>query len=272
MGKTDSGQVKSMNSKEKQGKRKRIVPKLAASKRFGMYKKEEMKRVRKADVRQDATLARLREAWKKYELEELALYSRIITDFLKKIPYSPEDLDRFVISLAEFQDERNFPDKAGAFLSALISNGAGGGYVIDISHLPPLNGLGFKNSQKDITVNGDAGSHIGMQMEKGTIVINGDVCDNLGAFMEGGKIEIGGNAGKGIGFCMRGGEILVEKNAGLSAGSGMTGGMIVIEGNAGSFLGANMNGGVIRIEGEIDSIGNVNSGKIFHKGKLIVDK
>jgi hypothetical protein len=47
---------------------------------------------------------------------------------------------------------------------------------------------------------------------------------------------------------------------------------ITVEGNAGDFVGPRMEGGEIHINGEIGSFGDIKHGKIYHKGKLIVDK
>jgi formylmethanofuran dehydrogenase subunit C len=53
----------------------------------------------------------------------------------------------------------------------------------------------------------------------------------------------------------------------------MKGGSITVQGNADSFCGYNLRGGVIRVEGEIRSIArNIEHGKIYYKGILIVDK
>jgi formylmethanofuran dehydrogenase subunit C len=52
----------------------------------------------------------------------------------------------------------------------------------------------------------------------------------------------------------------------------MAGGRITIEGNAGKLVGNHMRGGEIRLNGDFVSLGAVKSGKVYHKGKLIVDK
>jgi formylmethanofuran dehydrogenase subunit C len=52
----------------------------------------------------------------------------------------------------------------------------------------------------------------------------------------------------------------------------MKGGVIRILGSTDRDVGFGMIGGEIHVEGAIGSIGNIRNGKIYHKGKLIVDK
>ena len=72
-------------------------------------------------------------------------------------------------------------------------------------------------------------------MKGGELIINGDCVDEVGYVMEGGKITVNGDAGQEVGQHMRGGEI-------------------------------HLNGTYKWISRLVDG------GKIFHKGKLIVDR
>jgi formylmethanofuran dehydrogenase subunit C len=105
--------------------------------------------------------------------------------------------------------------------------------------------------------------------------------------MSGGKIIIEGKinwACDGIANNMKGGELIVKGDAGLSIGYHMSGGRVVIHGNVilqdecpenfPDLIGEGMTGGEIHINGELEGIkiGDVVHGKIFHNGKLIVDK
>lgn len=227
------------------------------------------------------------------------------------LQYSSKDVEKFSIALAEFQDEEKFYEKAGMFLSVLINNGKDSDYIIHTSHLVwGPNNLGCRN-RKNIIVKGKLGSHAGREMEGGTIIVEGDVDLSLGFSMKGGRIVVKGNAPYGTGVYMEGGTIIVEGNAGDTIGSHMKGGTIIIKGNAGSSVGPNMDGGTIIVEGdagdyvgysfhsyhnygrsdklgatgameggEIHILGDVGDtiyefikgGKIYHKGKLIVNK
>jgi hypothetical protein len=48
--------------------------------------------------------------------------------------------------------------------------------------------------------------------------------------------------------------------------------ILIINGDVGHALGNNMNGGEIHVNGKIEGLGSPNKGRIYHNGKLIVDK
>jgi len=128
-----------------------------------------------------------------------------------------------------------------------------------------------------ILIEKDAYDHVGCGMERGTLHVKGDA-NWVGHYMKGGVIHVDGN-GRDVGYSMEGGTIRIKGNAGEEVGKEMTGGKIHIKGNAGKNVGEGMDDGQvsdkmpeIRVGGEIESIGNVISGKIYHHGKLIVDK
>ena len=164
--------------------------------------------------------------------EPLTSYERILAR-LEKTKHTAADVERFSIALAEFQEEEEFSAKAGIFLSALMNSGKDQDYAIHTAHLHMTpDFIGYQNT-KNITVDGDVG-------------------DTAGAWMTGGSITITGNAG-------------------ITLGLGMRAGSITVNGDADYHIGRSMVGGEIRIEGGIGKIAAV-QGKIFHKGKLIVDK
>jgi len=129
----------------------------------------------------------------------------------------------------------------------------------------------------EMTVEGNAGDNVGDDMTDGTILVKGNAEHFTGGGMTGGKITIEGNAGEALGSTMKGGSILVKGN--VRSVYGIMGGRIVIEGNTcceGLSM-PEMYGGELHINGEIifglrDLEGWVKEGKIYHKGKLIVDK
>jgi formylmethanofuran dehydrogenase subunit C len=146
-----------------------------------------------------------------------------------------------------------------------------------------------------IAVNGSV-RHTGQFMRDGCIIINGD-CGSLGSQMKGGKIVVKGSVRKGtghggsycgIGFDTSGGSIEVagdcENVANVSQGhitvggdvkkAGMrnNGAIIRIAGSVTEELAKWMWDGEIHVEGEIPRfIGEFHGGKIFHKGRLVVD-
>jgi formylmethanofuran dehydrogenase subunit C len=103
-----------------------------------------------------------------------------------------------------------------------------------------------------ITINGDAGMHLGAHMKGGTIDVSGNVSDWLGAEMSGGLIRIRGNAGGQVGAAYRGslsgmrdGTILIGGSAGLEVGMRMKRGIIAVGGPVRDFAGLQMKGGTI---------------------------
>jgi formylmethanofuran dehydrogenase subunit C len=52
----------------------------------------------------------------------------------------------------------------------------------------------------------------------------------------------------------------------------MSGGKITVKGFAGYKVGDEMQGGEIHLKGDYGSLGYVERGLIFHKGKLVIDK
>lgn len=103
-----------------------------------------------------------------------------------------------------------------------------------------------------ITINGNAGMHLGAKMSGGEIIVNGNADDWLGAGMHGGLIRVKGNAGSLIGSAYRGsnsgmdgGIIIIEGSAGNETGKYMKLGTIAVKGDSGDFTGTHMSGGTI---------------------------
>jgi hypothetical protein len=212
------------------------IPALAISRRFGNYKPESEKAVRKTGVVEDETRKRLMKAWKACSStgNSETDYAKMLRK-VKRLEYSAKDVESFSLALVEFQKEYEFSFKAGLFLSALINNCKDSEFVIHTSHLDEsIDDLGYENI-KDIIVEGDVGV--------------------------------------GFGTGMKGGIIMVKGNAGALLGTDMEGGSITLKGNAGKWLANDMKGGEIHLYGDIERIhGEVKHGKIFYNGKLIVDE
>jgi formylmethanofuran dehydrogenase subunit C len=107
-----------------------------------------------------------------------------------------------------------------------------------------------------ITIEGNAGMHLGSAMKGGIIEVSGNASDWLGAEMTGGLIRVHGNAGGQVGAAyrgsmqgMKGGTILVEGGAGLEVGMRMHRGLIAIGGLVRDFTGLQMKGGTIFLLG-----------------------
>lgn len=103
-----------------------------------------------------------------------------------------------------------------------------------------------------ITIQGNAGMHLGAYMKGGTIEASGNASDWVGGEMTGGLIRVHGNAGGQIGAAyrgsmagMNGGTIIVGGSAGLEVGMRMKRGIIVVGGPVRDFCGLQMKGGTI---------------------------
>ena len=113
---------------------------------------------------------------------------------------------------------------------------------------------------EELEIRGDAGrvKWIGRGMTRGRITIQGNAGMHLGAYMKGGTIEVSGNASDWVGAEMRGGTIRIHGDAGGQIGAayrgslaGMSGGMILIDGCAGIEVGMRMKRGIIAVRGRV---------------------
>ena len=258
-------------------------PVLAAAGRFGRFKPEEEQRrgVQKTD--QDPALMQLLELWHRFNAcpkhpfsnETNYIYSAI--PLVKNWRFSAEQIRKFTIALAAFVNEsvydeffelplfvryechhpENFSLNAGTFISALMNYSPDIEFTIPTGNLPNIDFLGYRNS-KSIIIEGDIGKHIGRYMTSGKIIIHGSAESYAASYMSGGRIIVMGDVTDGAGLAMKGGFLVIEGNAGASLGQGLRGGEIRV------------NGDIESIEG--DSYSQIEGGRIFHKGILIVDK
>ncbi len=285
----------------------RVITNTTISRNFGRYKQERPQSVRSADVKENEALKQLKQAWKnfstdvhgeynptyiKYPIQELEEGYSNALKAIKNINYSAEDVEKFSIMLAEFQEdqeEENFSGKAGLFLSALINSGKDENYVVHTKHLAlPVDYLAYRNTKNvrvigDVrhnfaelmsngsgSVNGNALSSCGLHLIGGLVLINGDVRANLGDCMKGGRIIVNGNTSFRIGYHMEGGGIILRGNTYPESyvGHEMKGGWILIYSNVlRGTAGASMSGGFIKIHGNLEYAGaHMKGGKIYIVG------
>ena len=116
--------------------------------------------------------------------------------------------------------------------------------------------IGRAMTRGRITIEGNAGMHLGAHMRGGTIEVSGNAGDWLGGEMAGGLIRVRGNAGGQVGAAYRGsmsgmtdGTIIVDGTAGLEVGMRMMRGIISIGGPVRDFAGLQMKGGTLVIRG-----------------------
>jgi hypothetical protein len=235
------------------------VPPMAAGKRFGRYRKEAEKAMRRQDVEGDKVLQEMIRIWERpVEVNHTDESYDDLLPLFRDLRYTPHDVERFSLLLGHLQDVPNenpfvvFQMKAPAFLNALMIAGADHRYTVHTSHLRSLLFFLGQYNRKNVTIKGHGGHGAGFLMERGRLLIDGDT--------------------EGVGDKMKGGLIIVEGSEKSHPGDKMTGGRIVIRGDAGAKVGHHMEGGEIHIEGEYESLGDIERGRIYHKGKLIVDK
>jgi hypothetical protein len=251
----------------------------AVSSKFDRYKPEEDQSVRKAEVK---VLFGCLTAYV-HDIRNIRLSRKPGVDgdydcalwyvaYLEKKP-NPADVTDLFAGLVSYQSHLR-PRPVGLFLSIVINECEDSKFVFRIPRLEePLDHIGYKNGRK-IVVGGDVGDSAGCEMHSGQLVIEGNAGKDLGEGMRGGEIVIEGNTGD----CCGGVRTVHHPHRGFDSESPepteipMRGGKITVRGNAGKCLGEGMCGGEIHIGGEIGSIGNIIHGKIFHKGKLIVDE
>ncbi|MEW6035053.1 MAG: hypothetical protein AB1529_00430 [Candidatus Micrarchaeota archaeon] len=284
---------------------------VSAARKFRRYRPEEERPIRDADLKTGST-AKLLGIWSQldaivdeHNYEPGSLYPKALKK-LKGLRCSAKDIEYMLAafdSIREASKSGWFYETIGTFLSALINKAKEREFTLDtrLIHGEEIDELGYRNT-KMLTILGNAGTATGGCMRKGVLrvrgnsgymtgcrmtggllIVEGDTGEETGYEMTGGKIIVRGSAWDSVGGQMRGGEIVVEGNAGSWIGCSemgpdsdrlysMTGGKVTINGKAGADVGDDMQGGEIHLNGEFESIGNVISGRIFHKGKLIVDK
>ena|GEM_PF-699951 len=246
---------------------------LAASSRFGPFKPESEQRIRSVLVQQDPKLEAMMAAWKSVEYSGQnsgECYGNCVTA-VRNRDYSAKEVERFSLSIAEFQNEDGFGKKFGLFLSALVNEGKNRKYTLRTGHLGvKIECLGYENI-KHVTVKGDAGKYFGYMMKRGrifvdgnaadcgyemrgTIIVTGDVTGQCGSFMRGGRILVEGNACH-CGGSMHKGKITVRGNVTDDCGSQMHGGKIMVDGDVRGLCGSGMNGGRIHVKGDIVRMG-----------------
>lgn len=130
--------------------------------------------------------------------------------------------------------------------------GAGGDELEIHGDARQVKWIGRGMTRGRISIQGNAGMHLGAYMKGGTIEVSGNASDWVGGEMSGGLIRIHGNTGGQVGAAyrgslsgMRGGTILIEGSAGLEVGMRMKRGVIAVGGLVRDFAGLQMKGGTI---------------------------
>jgi len=250
------------------------IPQLAARKRFGQYKKEEKKEIRKAEVKKDEKLEPILDRFRRVLDTPTHGFVpgqyKLCLSMLEGLQCTPGDVAKFSRMVVVFKNEENFDYKAGLFLSALVNHGRHRSYTLVTKDLGrEVYRLGYWNT-KNLIIDGDGGFCLGQEMIAGTVLVRGTAW-RVGSGLRGGRITV--EAGWDVGSEMEAGEIIVKEIAIMTIGKSMRGGRIIIEGDVRAEAGEGMKGGEIHLNGDCGKIAtDIQGGKIYHKGKLIVDK
>lgn len=276
-----------------QAPRQKVIGHVMASRRFDAYVPVDESEVRESVVSASPAAIGIAKAWAAFVPGhkwdgETPLDIGDSLECVKGLGYSQQDVEAFSIALSGYRGEEEFRYKAWLFLDALIACGPEGEYRVHTRHIDGGIGAIGHNNTKRIVVEGSVNGNAGTGMSQGKIWVMGDAFQ-AGERMSGGEIEITGSVTScdGVGSSMSGGRIIVRESVNGAVGTGMTGGFIeiygnvdgasIIAGNIGELIGFGMLGGEIRLMGDIacatDDIAKaVISGKVYHRGVLIVDK
>ncbi|VTR97653.1 formylmethanofuran dehydrogenase subunit C [Tuwongella immobilis] len=125
-------------------------------------------------------------------------------------------------------------------------------HLVIVGNCARIKRIGEGMTRGTLTLEGDAGMHLGAMLAGGTIEVRGHVGDWAGAEMRGGHLHIRGNAGnnaagayRGSRKGMRGGVMLIDGNAGHEVGAIMRRGILAIGGSVGDFAGCDMIAGTL---------------------------
>jgi formylmethanofuran dehydrogenase subunit C len=198
------------------------------------------------------------------------------------------DVERCCRDLVQFQDDPQFPAKAGVMISALINASEDNEFHIKTGVFKePLVGLGYRN-RKNIFADGDVGGDFAAMMESGSAYTEGSVQGMLARELLGGVVRVEKNVYGKVAPWMKQGKVIVRGSVGspmimiaqvegghhliagdlqMTTGHSMAGGEIEVGGFAGPFTGFGQKGGVIRVGYAGSLVGPRRTG-----GEIIVEK
>lgn len=258
-------------------------------KKFGGFKKETPKHSRQLQSNDPEAVKFFRHVWERYDVlmntKPMPIcyveYYNWAVDLVGDFDASPHDIGMMLAALPEIYAASPNPHGAGFLISAFINSGSASDYEISTHHLDfsPLN-MGFANC-KNLVIHGEGLSNIGVKMESGSIRLRGNAEEYVGWELRGGSIIIEGNVTANAGSSMYGGDLIIHGDFTKSFGFGMQGGTLIACGGLSSALdnplmeaaAECMRGGEMYIMGCYPySFDHVRSGKIYYKGRLVVDR
>jgi formylmethanofuran dehydrogenase subunit C len=203
---------------------------------------------------------------------------------------SAQDVEQFSILLIQYDDlmsdwRNKISEHAGIYLSAMVTASDDNDFVIHTKQLQtPVDLIGFENT-KNVTVNGNAGDHIGCKMKDGKLLVRGNVksIGNTNAYgpLENGYVEVTGDVGTDDphifgSIAIHSGNVLVHGDVHNGIWyHGNPDSLIRIKGDVHGTV-ASHRSGEVYLEGDYEKIElprghDYRSVKIFHKGEPIVN-
>jgi len=283
---------------------------------FERHKPGSTKPLRAADIKEHEVPRHIVKEWRKFKLPPGEPYleegptENVHYEAAEKVveglELTAKDIEIFSILLERSKNAKDFPLKAGFFLSALINKCDDPKYVIHTRGLRKIDalccGAGRDGGMKEIMVHGDVGDYFAAWMYDGVVTLNGKAGHHTKVSALGGTVIANDDVGDYAANNMDGGYLIAKKNVGHSAAMDLLSGTVVIIGNAGDRLGCEMGtnnpehdeeeyrtvmamgkvgnevghrmkSGVIFLWNEYLSISNeIHGGKVFHRGDLRVDR
>src|SRR3989344_5026132 len=202
---------------------------------FGKLRSEdEQAPDRKFEVEPNSALEAIIRSFERTLESRIGSAYRDAAEIHKGFTVRAEDIEKFSLICPSYGQNEIFNLAAFIYLNELIRSCCDPDIVIHTSRLKtPLSNLCRSNEDKNITIYGDVGIHLGDRMKSGLVHVHGSAGDYVGEAMRGGEIIIEGNAGPSIGSGMEDGTIRINRDdLGLasSLGEGMTLGRIFYRG------------------------------------------
>jgi hypothetical protein len=207
---------------------------IQAGRRFGHYRKEDVKKQRERHVERDRQLEKVLRAWKRYHevsysdlFENMHDHERthieITLGFTENLEASPRTINKFLVQVLSEEMHMGDLDVLGMFTSGLVSTSQRNIVSLRLAETASrIMGLGIWGD-RHVDLKGDLGIEIGRLMSAGRMTIEGDTLEGLGDQMTGGTIILNGNV------------IIQPDRSGVFVGAGigerMTGGSIIINGD-----------------------------------------
>jgi formylmethanofuran dehydrogenase subunit C len=122
--------------------------------------------------------------------------NKIPTEITDRYKPTKEQVLEFSRTLVRYKDLPGFRLDTANYLTAMMHSSKDTEFVIDITELnkagKTLDWLGLRLQGKTLTINGNAGSHVGSLAEGVRITVNGNAGSRVGFFAENSKIYIRG--------------------------------------------------------------------------------